>query len=59
MAIRLKPNRLIDRLIADGHGHDKTMRLISHVILFEMNDCAREKQPFNKGRFVAALNALP
>ncbi|MFT5327991.1 MAG: hypothetical protein ACI8P0_005897 [Planctomycetaceae bacterium] len=35
------------------------MRLISHVVLFEMNDCAREKQPFNKGRFVAALNALP
>jgi len=48
-----------DRLIADGHVHDETMRLTSHVVLFEMNDCTREEQPFNKGRFVVALNALP
>ncbi len=48
-----------DRLIADGHDHDETMRLISLVLLFEINDCRREKQPFNEERFVAALNALP
>ncbi|MCA9079882.1 MAG: hypothetical protein KDA58_04955 [Planctomycetaceae bacterium] len=48
-----------DRLIADGHSHDDSMKLIGCVVSSEIFDVLKENQPFNQERYVAALHALP
>ncbi len=47
-----------ERLIAEGHSHEETMKLISCVLISELSDTLQQ-QPFNPVRYAAALDALP
>jgi hypothetical protein len=48
-----------DRLIAAGHSREETMKLIGCVVVSEIFDVLKERQPYNQERYVAALKALP
>lgn len=48
-----------DRLIADGHSHEDTMKMIGCVVTSEIFDVLKQGQPYNESRYVAALHALP
>ena len=48
-----------DRLIADGHSREETMKMIGCVVTSEIFDVLKENQPYNQERYVAALQALP
>ena len=48
-----------DRLIADGHSHEDTMRLIGCALSTEMFELLKNRQPYNEDRYIAALKALP
>ena len=48
-----------DRLLADGHSHEETMKLIGCVVTSEIFDVLKNREPFNEQRFIAALKALP
>ncbi len=48
-----------DRLIADGHSEEETMKMIGCVVSSEIFDVLKHKQPYNQERYVAALRALP
>ena len=48
-----------DRLIADGHSEEETMRMIGCVLSSEVFEILKKNQPYNEERYVAALKALP
>jgi hypothetical protein len=48
-----------DRLIAEGHSHEETMKLLGCVVAAEVFDILKRGEAFNQARFVAALEALP
>ena len=48
-----------DRLIAEGHSRDETMKLIGCVLSQEMFEILKHQQTFDEPRYVAALQALP
>jgi len=48
-----------DRLIAEGHSHEETMKLIGCVATNEIFDMLTARELFNEERYVAALHALP
>ena len=48
-----------DRLIADGHSREETMKLIGCAVSSEIFDVLKQQQPFNQDRYVAALQSLP
>jgi len=48
-----------DRLIADGHSHEETMKLLGCVVTAEIFDVLKRGEPYNAERFVAALQGLP
>ncbi len=48
-----------DRLKAAGHPDAEARRLIGCVISAEIFDVLKQNQPFNRERFVRALNNLP
>jgi len=48
-----------DRLKAQGHSDAEARRLIGCVVAAEIFDVLKERQPFNRERFVRALNNLP
>jgi len=48
-----------DRLIAAGHTHEETMKLIGCVVASESFDVVKQKLPYNQERYVAALQSLP
>jgi len=48
-----------DRLIAAGHSHFETMKLIGCAVTVEIFDVMKENKPYNEKRYVAALEALP
>ena len=48
-----------DRLVASGISDQEARRLIGCVVTSEIHDVLKQKQPFDHGRFVKALNKLP
>jgi hypothetical protein len=48
-----------DRLIAAGHSHEDTMKMLGCVVTSEIFDVLKQNQAYDQERFVAALNALP
>ena len=48
-----------DRLIADGHSRDETMKMIGCVVSSEIFGIVKRGESFDLSRFVAALHALP
>ena len=47
------------RLIQNGIAEDDVWRLLALVLVDELNEIARNQRPFDRVRYVAALNALP
>jgi len=48
-----------DRLIAEGHSHEETMKMIGCAVTSEMFDVIKQSQPYDEQRYVAFLQALP
>ena len=48
-----------DRLLKMGNSDEKAKELIGVVVSSEIFDIMKKKEPFNKERFVKALNKLP
>jgi hypothetical protein len=48
-----------ERLLAEGHSVTQTRELIASVILAEIYEILKQKQPYNQEGFVAALKRLP
>ncbi len=48
-----------DRLIADGISDQEARQLIGCVVSSEIFDVLKQQQPFDRVRFVKALNKLP
>ncbi|NIA09386.1 MAG: hypothetical protein GWP10_06575 [Nitrospiraceae bacterium] len=48
-----------DRLIKEGFSKSEAKRLIGCVVFAEIFDVLKNKETFNQGRFVKALNKLP
>jgi hypothetical protein len=48
-----------ERLLAEGHSVEQARELIASVILAEIYEVLKQKQPFNQERFIAALKMLP
>ena len=48
-----------DRLLEMGHSDVKAKELIGVVVSSEIFDIMKKKEPFNKERFIKALNNLP
>lgn len=51
--------KTFDRLMADGHSHEDTMKMIGCVVSSEIFDVLKHNQPYNEERYVSALQALP
>ena len=49
----------LERLIEEGVGEEEAWRLLSLVLLDELNKIMRQQRPFDRTRYVAALHALP
>jgi hypothetical protein len=47
-----------ERLLAEGHSVTQTRELIASVILAEIYEVLKQKQPFNGDRFVSTLKRL-
>ena len=52
-------SQTLERLVADGHSRQEAKKLISAVVLMELNDVVKRREPFNQTRFAQALNRLP
>lgn len=48
-----------ERLLREGHTEEDAKRLIACAVTEEIFDILKQKKPFNRVRYVAALNALP
>jgi hypothetical protein len=48
-----------ERLVQTGVGGDEAWRLLSLVLLEELYEVLRHQRPFDRARYVAALEALP
>ena len=48
-----------ERLLRSGIAEDEAWRLLSLVLLGELNEIMRNQRPFDRARYVAALQALP
>jgi len=48
-----------DRLLEMGYSDIKVKELIGAVVASEIFDILKKEEPFNKERFVKALNKLP
>tara|TARA_B100000315_G_C14234376_1_gene432471 strand:- start:241 stop:588 length:348 start_codon:yes stop_codon:yes gene_type:complete len=49
----------LERLVADGHSRQEAKKLIGAVVVMELNELVKQRQTFEKARFVRALNRLP
>lgn len=47
------------RLIAEGHSKQEAKRLIGAVVATEIFGMLKQKKPYDKARFIAALKRLP
>ncbi len=48
-----------DRLIKEGFTEEEVRRLIGSVIVSELFNVVKQKEPYNEERFVRALRELP
>ena len=48
-----------ERLVRTGIAQDEAWRLLSLVLLDELNEVMRQQRPFDRARYVGALHALP
>ena len=48
-----------DRLLGMGYSDEETKEMIGGVVSSEIFEVMKKKEPFNKERFVKALNKLP
>ena len=48
-----------DRLAAEGHSHEDTMKLIGSALSVEIFEIMKNKQVFNEQRYKKNLNHLP
>ena len=55
----LETEQTYDRLIAVGHSHEETMKMIGCIVSSEIFDVVKRNQTFNLERYVAGLQALP
>ncbi len=51
--------KTFERLLKLGYSEDKSKELIGVVVSSEIFDVMKQQKPFNKDRFVKALNKLP
>ena len=49
----------LHRLVAEGHSTSEAKRLIACVVVAEMFHVMKDRQPYDRDRFVAGLRALP
>ncbi len=49
----------LDRLISQGISEQEARRLIGCVVMAEIFDILKQQKPFDRERFIAALNKLP
>lgn len=49
----------LDRLIAQGYAEQEAMNLIGCVVTSELFEGLKNQRPFNRKRFVKALQRLP
>jgi len=49
----------VDRLLADGYTADEARRLIATAVAVEIFHIMREREPFNRARFLSNLARLP
>jgi argonaute-like protein implicated in RNA metabolism and viral defense len=49
----------LDRLIASGYSQRDARQLIAQVIVTEVFSAISSKQPYDEGRYIAALKRLP
>ena len=48
-----------DRLLAEGHDEDEARRLIGCVVVSEIFEIMKQKEPFDAERYAQALARLP
>lgn len=48
-----------DRLLRAGFSEKETLRLIGYVVASEVFTVLKENRPYDHGKYIAALNALP
>ncbi|MFH2045045.1 MAG: hypothetical protein ABIK92_07850 [Pseudomonadota bacterium] len=48
-----------DRLVSEGYSEEDAKKLIGSVVASEIFDVLKKQKPFNRERFVKALNKLP
>ena len=48
-----------DRLRADGHTHEETMKLIGCALSVELFEIMKKREPFNAQRYTSNLKGLP
>mgnify|MGYP007066211216 CR=1 FL=1 len=48
-----------DRLVKEGYSEKRSKELIGAVVSAEIFEVLKKQEPFNLGRFIAALNKLP
>ena len=48
-----------DRLIADGHSREDTMKMLACVVTVEIFDAMQNGKPHDESRYIAGLHALP
>jgi hypothetical protein len=49
----------LDRLMAAGHTRERAVELIACVVSSEVFDVLRSGKPYDEGRYLAGLQALP
>lgn len=49
----------LNRLLAEGYSRDEAVELIACVVSTEVFDVLKGRQPYQEGRYVAGLRALP
>jgi hypothetical protein len=49
----------VERLMAEGYGADEARRLVATAVVVEIFHTMRDKEPFNRERFVSNLAHLP
>ena len=49
----------LNRLIAEGFSRERSLELIACVVSSEIFDVLKSGQPYDEGRYLAGLRALP
>ncbi len=54
-----EPRQTVERLIAEGYAADEAPRLVASAVTVEIFHIMRDREPFNRGRFLWNLAHLP